>query len=716
MNNNRNVEETKSKDLSRVRPQRTFFNYPLALILIFSCVALILAVAFIISAVTEASGVIIVTVVSILFVISSSVIFFALLFSSKSLSRREVLIHRFDRMLDNMVFPYIITNKDGIIVKCNHTAEGIFAKKAVGALPSVSAVLPFLSPDIILKSTMDRVEVNWNYGDVTSPLVKYFIVESTETVISDGKKEHDALKGSYFLTTIVDVTNEKNLYAEIEGKLIDETAVVGRAEIDDLKFFASSSGKSEKEVADKVRELLTDWVLHQNGIIYEPETRKFIIIMPLAGLNRCIAEKFPILDIVRETISTKDDELTISIGFSATGDTLGERMKNADAAFEQRKSGNKVVVSYDSELLIFGRDRRRIVTRGGTEYRRLANVLKKYISASGNVLIMGHSRPDFDSLGASIGISKLAEEYGKEWNIVINDMADVNFARFTEDIVDLPSYRDKFIDERRAMNKLRHDTLLIITDVNNKENFESSDLYQSVHTISGGQIMIFDHHEKNDRTAECSYEYIDTSASSASEIITGIIELSLHRTKLTSEEATALLSGIMLDTKNFTQYTSMKTYAAAEFLSRSFANAEKAKRFFEADPETFMAEFKIGSNIRLFADSRIALCYGEGLSDEGKTKIAIGRLADSLLNMKDVLCSIVVAEYDGRINASARSDNNIVNCASLLAGIGGGNFNNAGARSTELTVDGFIDIIKQNIDDYFKENLDDSSNTVQKEG
>ena len=715
MNNNEN--KTPEKEKRNLAQKDSYFNYQLAFFLCTGIGVLILSLVWLVSAFTHIGGFSLLIFATVLYAFAVFAVVTLLAIIGRTATRRELILHRFDKMLDNMVFPYIITNEKGIIVKHNHAAHDIFEKKIHGFLPSVSDVMPFISPALIARSVNERVEIQYK-TDEEEDGTRYIIIQSTETLIGDLKKTADPTKGIYYLTTLIDITKEKRNLISVAKRLENETIVMGRAEIDDLKAFSNSTGISEKDASDKVRELLTDWVLHLDGAIFEPETRKFIIMMPTSSLGSCIKDKFPILDTIREAVSTKEDELTVSMGFSVTGDNLSERMRNADIAFEQRKSGNKAVINTAGEITYFGRDRRKAISGGMGEYRRIGNTLRRLISESGGVLIMGHSRPDYDSIGSGIGIARLVSDIRDDWHIVINDPEDENFIKITEDIRTKEEYEGRFICEAEAMRLVRSDTLLIVTDVNCSANMESPNLYKALREKTGGKIAILDHHEKNDNTAESDFSYIDTSCSSASEIVSGVLEISLHHTKLIGEEATALLAGIMLDTKNFTQYATGKTYAAAEYLSRSSAKAERAKKLFDVDYETFLAEYSIGSNMRMISNGRIALCRGEGLSDEAKTKIVIGRVADRLMNMEGVMASIVIAKCGERINASARSGDNKVNCAALLAGVGGGNFNNAGGRSEELTIHEFEDIILQNVEKFMNENIDsdpasDSSPTPQ---
>lgn len=683
-----------------------YFNYKLAFFLCMGEGAAMLIFSCLLDALTELSTSSVLIFAVCFYVVAISVTVASLFLGHRSMSRREILIHRFDKMLDSMVFPYVITNEQGLLIKYNHAADKLFVVQGSHTLKNISELLPFLSADVIKKSAAGRVELQWRRGGSDGDAIRYFIVESTETVIGDVKKQGDVTKGSYYLSTIVDITDEKNKQISALRRLESETMAVGRVEIDDLGAFSSSSGVSEKEAAEKVRDLLTEWTNNADGLIYEPETRKFIVLLPLVSFNACVRESFPILDTIREAVSTKDDELTVSMGFSVTGETLSARMANANIAFESRRSGNKASVNTGGEISFYGKDRRRQVSRGSTEYRRIGNTLRRYFADCGNVLIMGHARPDYDSIGSCIGIAKIAAEYGKERNIVISDREDANFRKLTEEIRLGEDYEGCFINEERALSLLRSDTLLIVADVNSAETMESTALYRSAREVTGGKVVIIDHHEKKSNAQIGDFEYIDPACSSACEIIAGVIDLALHKTRLTSEEATILLAGIMLDTKNFTQYATRKTYAAAEYLSQCSASADKARRFFEADFETFAAEYSIGANLTLWQDGRIAVCVGEGLSDESRTKIVIGRVADRLLTLSGVLASVVIAEYDGRINASARSNNNAVNCAALVAGLGGGNFNNAGARATDMPLDEFKFVLENNIDVFFENNID----------
>ncbi len=683
----------------------TYFNFRLACILCIAAGALTFALTACLYALADIGTAAAIIFASLTYSVLVAAVILSLALNGRTATRRELLIHRFDRMLDNMVFPYIITNSHGTIVKHNHAAKALFDKSTLSAMPKVNDVLPFLTPELIKRSAAERVELQQKTENEEEG-TRYIIIESTETLIGDLKKTADPTKGMYYLTTLVDITAEKRQLVTTARKLERESIVMGRAEIDDLQAFSNASGISEKDASDKVREILGDWILHQDGLMYEPETRKFIFLMPKSSFTKNMREDFTILDTVREAVSTKEEELTVSMGFSASGETLGERMRNADIAFEQRKSGNKAVVNTDGELVMFGVDRRKQASGGSTEYRRIGNTLTRFIRESSGVLIMGHSRPDYDSIGSAIGISKLVSDCNRSWHIVMNDMSDENFVRLTEDVRSRPEYEGRFISEAEALQLIRSDTLLIVTDVNAISNMESPDLYKNVCEITGGRTVILDHHEKNDNTAPADLLHIDTSYSSASEIVSGILEVFLRRTKLTADEATLLLAGIMLDTKNFTQYATGKTYAAAEYLSRCSAKAERAKKFFDADYETFSAEYSIGATLRCICDGRIAICSGKGPEDEAKCKIVIGRVADRLLNLEGVLASIVIAESDGRINASARSNNSIVNCAALFKGLGGGNFNNAGARSEDMTQLEFEKAVISNIERFMSENVD----------
>jgi c-di-AMP phosphodiesterase-like protein len=241
-------------------------------------------------------------------------------------------------------------------------------------------------------------------------------------------------------------------------------------------------------------------------------------------------------------------------------------------------------------------------------------------------------------------------------------------------------------------------TLLIVVDANNFNILESSDIAYNV-----ADFIVIDHHRK---VAEFENEpllaLIDPSSSSASEMITNILEQCLPNDILYKEEANLLLSGIMVDTKNFTKTTGTKTFSAAMYLRGIGANSEIAGTFFRQDFDDFISEMKFGSNITIYLD-KIAITESDG-NDPTFDRVAAAKAADKLLNVRGVEASFALVAINDRIHISARSNGN-VNVQLILEKMGGGgHFDSAAAAVSGSDMRSVLYRLKGAIDEYFEEN------------
>jgi c-di-AMP phosphodiesterase-like protein len=313
---------------------------------------------------------------------------------------------------------------------------------------------------------------------------------------------------------------------------------------------------------------------------------------------------------------------------------------------------------------------------------------------------MGHKNPDFDSIGSCIGLARLALAYNPSVKIVI-DQNNSNFKCSTERLIDaMPEYADIFVSSARGLDMIRSDTLLIMSDVNNLKIVESSDIAANVRNT-----VIIDHHRKiAEYEREPLIAYIEPSASSASELVSELIEITTmgahasDAAKLSRHEANVMLAGIMLDTKNFTRTTSERTFSAALYLRSAGADPEYARTFFFADLSSFVTESKLGSEVRLYRE-RIALtvCEGSGTPDD---RIAAAKAADTLLTVQNIDAAFVLIRTDDAIAISARS-NGKINVQLILEKIGGGgHFDSAGAQVKNTVSKEVLEQLKGAIDEY----------------
>ncbi len=513
----------------------------------------------------------------------------------------------------------------------------------------------------------------------------------------------EASDRDYWLTTLEDRTE-----VDILEKRIDrESPVVAYVSVDNLEELAQYVKGSYRESAAAVEEVITEWAGAIGGMIREYDREKYILIFPKDRLEGLKASNFDILDRIR-AIRFGDGSMsvTVSMGVSNFGNDIAERSHNAHAALENalQRGGDQVALRHDGGIEYFGGRTKSNMKRTMVRARVISGKLVEHISAAGNVIIMGHKIPDFDSIGSCIGFCRLALAHNPNVKIVI-DRNNSNFERSTKQLlISQPEYNDIFIGAARGLDMVRSDTLLIMADVNNLKIVESPEIAANV-----PKKIIIDHHRKiADYDEEPLIAYIEPSASSASELVCELIEILALGTsgtdavKLSRHEANIMLAGLMLDTKNFTRTTSERTFSAAGHLRAAGADPEFARTFFYADLDSFVTESKLGSEVRLYRE-RIALtvCEGSGTPDD---RIAASKTADTLLTVQGIDAAFVLIRTDDQIAISARS-NGSVNVQLILEKIGGGgHFDAAGAQVKNTVSREVLEQLKAAIDEYLDSN------------
>ena len=487
---------------------------------------------------------------------------------------------------------------------------------------------------------------------------------------------------------------------ELEKAIDSESPVFAFIRVDNLEELTQYVKGSYREAAAQVEEIITNWAVSIGGLIREYDREKYLVVFPRNRLAECIESHFDILDRVREVhFGDGSMSVTISMGVSNTGADFEERNRNAYSALETalQRGGDQAAVRSASGIDFFGGKTKIKKKRTTIRSRVIADKLTEHIAAAGNVLIMGHRNPDFDSIGSAVGIARLALGYNQNVKIVM-DKQNPNYERSTAKLLEAhPEYEDIFIGTARGLDLIRSDTLLILSDVNNLGIVEAPEIAKNIYST-----IIIDHHRK---IAEYEHEpliaYIEPSASSASELVSELIELSAMgqvagSLKLSRHEANILLAGIMLDTKNFTRTTSERTFSAALYLRGMGADPEFARTFFYADLDSFVIESKLGSEVRLYRE-RIAITVheGDGSPDD---RIAASKAADTLLTVQNIDAAFVLIRTDDSIIISARS-NGKINVQLILEGLGGGgHFDSAGAQLKNTTSREVIEKLKEAID------------------
>lgn len=614
--------------------------------------------------------------------------------STASEAQNRSVIYSFKNQLK---IPYAVVNDQGKIITVNSAfalaarATGTIYNRDINELCSIKldSLLEYVQPDV-LSHEEDIINGNIHLKDIS---------EAEIAVLGESKYKVEcyplASKGKiYYMLVFCDITE----LLEINQRYRNHFTAVGYIVIDNLEEIAQYVRINYQDQTREVGKLLADWASEMGGILTEYENNKFLLIFNHEMLSECIRNKFSILSNVHKIeIGDAHIPLTISMGVATIGETLEERKHNAMVSLDMalQRGGDQVVLKTPTGIFYFGAKTKTLQKRTKGHAKIIFGKLAALIENSSNVLIMGHRNPDFDCIGACIGMATLIRNMFPEVNIkIVADTQSDNFKACTQRLLMLSDYQDMFIDRVNALEYNNTESLLVIVDANNMTILESPELAKN-----SFKKVIIDHHiKKEEFEDEPELAYIDPSASSACELISEMLEEVLPPEATFNEEANIMMSGIMLDTKNFTRTVGMRTFAAALYLKNAGADTEYARTFFEEGFEEYLSESQFGSAAKIYRDCiAIAGTVGTGASND---RVLAAKAADKLLSVKNVSAAFTMILSGSGVNVSARSDGSI-NVQLVLEQVGGGgHFDSAGAFFQNTTLNEAEERIKGAIDVY----------------
>ena len=503
----------------------------------------------------------------------------------------------------------------------------------------------------------------------------------------------------YYFVIFDDITEIEDL----RRQRYEEEPIVAYIVIDSLQELAQYVRVSYRTAVNEIEAKLKEWVAGFGGMLREYEREKYLLVFTRAALDQNIRNKFPILDTVRSIrLGDNTFPVTVSIGVGAIEGSFEDKERAAGDALDiaLQKGGDQATVNDGKSVTAYGG---RVNTMAGSTTitsRINSQHLCRLIKDAGNVLIMGHRAPDYDCIGSAVGLARLAicarDGDVSKIRVVVN-REHMNFRICYDLLQGLPEYRAMFISGETALDAVRPDTLLIMTDVNKVLNTEMPKLLKCV-----SQVVIIDHHRRQDQLYEFKplMTYIRPGVSSASELVSEMLEYSPYRESLLKEEANLMLAGVMLDTKNFTNAVGIQTFAAVEYLYERGAHAGVVRRFFTETMNNLFTACDIDSRTRTYRD-KIALTW---LSvDHPATEednIAVAKAADKLMTIDGIEASFALLRAEDVVTISARSQDKI-NVQIIMQKLGGGgHYDMAGARLTHISLEAACRKLKAALDDY----------------
>ena len=491
----------------------------------------------------------------------------------------------------------------------------------------------------------------------------------------------DKNSGRGFLATTywVDVTE----FSQLRDEYYATRPAIAILQLDNYdEVFKGVSDNIKSAMLSDINRRLDEWTAPTHGLFCRTDRDQFVFLFDEQYMPQFLEKKFDIVDQIHEVVNPSGQPATLTVGVGRDGEDLSELYQFAALAVEMALSrgGDQAVVKNRFNFEFYG-GRRSADTEKHTKVksRVMASALSELIADASQVFIMGHKFPDLDCIGPACGITAICRKKGVP-AYVIRDLASNPASGLVAELMQLPEYAQAFLSPDNALISADARTLLVVADTNRPDRVLSQDLLECVN-----KVAVIDHHRRAASYIEgATFSFQEPYASSASELVTELLQYILEPSELMPREAEALMSGIVLDSKNFTMRTGSRTFDAAAFLRRAGADTTDVRRFFKSDLDKTISRFEIIKETQMYRQG-MAICA----IDHQVDRIAAAQAADELLNVSGVQASFVLFPdvEQNQIILSARSmgQTNVQVIVEELGG--GGNATVAGAQIPEQTLD-----------------------------
>ena len=492
------------------------------------------------------------------------------------------------------------------------------------------------------------------------------------------------------LIYLFDVTKKR----EIESLYYADRTVIGILLVDNYDELAQTmDDQTRSQLNSLVTSLINSWGTDNGIFVKRVSSDRFIAVFNESMLNDLEKTKFAILDDVREKTAKQSNGLTLSIGVGAGSPSLVELGELAQSSLDLvlGRGGDQVAIKRsDGKLKFFGGKTNPVEKRTRVRARVISHALRDLIQGSDQIFVMGHKMPDMDAIGAAIGVRKMARMNNVPGYVVVNfDELDASVNRLIDEIEQDPDLYDHFIHPDEVLAKMTDKSLVVIVDTHKPSMVIDERVIDKAE-----KLVVIDHHRRGEEFVQNTMlVYMEPYASSTAELVTELIEYQPKNEKLTMLESTAMLAGIVVDTKSFTLRTGSRTFEAASYLRTNGADTVLVQRLLKENIETYVERSRLIETVEIM-DGGVAIAKGH--NGEPYNSVLIAQTADILLTMQGVSASFVIApRSDGKIGISARSlgELNVQRVMEQLGG--GGHLTNAATQLTLDTVEEAEEQLKQ---------------------
>ena len=593
-----------------------------------------------------------------------------------------------------------------------------------------NAVLSIPVPLVVIEAGGDITWYNPQFGELfqgeklLERNIHDFVPELTPSRFGDSRKEshhdlffhnkwyqvlwtpvktgNDSRKSKViFLIYWLDITEEHRIRALYQAQRI----VIAHIRVDNYdEVLANTEDTRRAAVLAEIESGIAEWAvgIHAAWVKYDRE--KFIVVMEAQALKKLQKERFNILDRVRGIQAGNRIPVTLSIGVGLDAENPAQSSISALSAVDLAlgRGGDQAVVKQGTKLFFYGGKSQGVEKRTKVKSRVIANALWELMEHSNTVFIMSHEIPDLDSIGSALGIYCCARHVGREAHIVLNK-SNVSVEPLMKRLQEKEAYNGLFIHPEDAMKRMDHDTLLVVVDTNRPGFTEAPDLVRKAE-----HIVVFDHHRRSgDSIENATLTYLESYASSASELVTEVMQYFGENIKVNPLEADALLAGITMDTKNFIFKTGVRTYEAASYLRRLGANPTSVRQLFRDDMDTFVSRSETVKRATMIQQG---IAMSECPPDTPNAQLIAAQAADSLLAIQGISASVVLCSTPEGIMISGRSFGSI-NMQLILEKLGGGgHLTMAGAQLGDISMEEARQRVMDAVEEYLKEFSEEGEN------
>lgn len=576
----------------------------------------------------------------------------------------------------NSVLPLAILKDDDIIIWYNNRFADIFYDDG----PAESSLKAVIKGFPQIKAGEDKTEIN----EIVKFEGKTYNVLGTNLKISSTEDKY------YSLLYFIDVTTEHLYKKELE----DKELVIAKIVIDNYDEAINGLNESQRAVvvADTDKHIFS-WAQNTNAVIIKQERNKYNIYFEKKHLENYLKKDFEKLRDFSIKIGDLEIHLTFSVGVGHGGDDPVETESFSVASIDMAlgRGGDQVVVKDKKGFSFFGGASKEVEKRSKVRSRVISHALEELIESKEAVVVMGHADPDMDAFGSALGIVRAAKTVGKPAYILLDEITPAIRDLATE-LEGIEEYKDIIINKYQAETFLNNSGMLVLVDAHRKSLFPYEEIIDMADTV-----VLIDHHRKSpDFIDGTTFTYHEPYASSTSELVIEILQYMNKKVKLTALECRALYAGILIDTKNFTFKTGVRTFEAASFLRRSGLDTTEAKELVKCDLKTYKIRSEIINDAIVYRDN---IAISKYVGEELKDTTVIAQAADELINIKGITTTFVIY-FDGETcRISARSVGNI-NVQLVMEKMGGGGHQlAAGAKIENSNVNEVMDELIKNIDE-----------------